>query len=49
MNTVICNSPRNDGNSAAAPSYLAKRPRIDEPGDLAKQQIIAMNNSGVGA
>jgi len=33
---------------AAAPSYLAKHPRIDEPGDLAKQQIIAMNNSGVG-
>lgn len=31
----------------AAPSYLAKHPRIDEPGDLAKQQIIAMNNSGV--
>jgi DNA-binding transcriptional LysR family regulator len=33
----------------AAPSYLCKHPRIDEPGDLAKQQIIAMNNSGVGA
>jgi DNA-binding transcriptional LysR family regulator len=33
----------------AAPSYLAKHPRIDEPGDLAKQQIIAMNNSGVGS
>jgi DNA-binding transcriptional LysR family regulator len=32
----------------AAPSYLAKHPRIDEPGDLAKQQIIAMNNSGMG-
>ena len=32
----------------AAPSYLCKHPRIDEPGDLAKQQIIAMNNSGVG-
>jgi DNA-binding transcriptional LysR family regulator len=31
----------------AAPSYLAKHPRIDEPGDLARQQIIAMNNSGV--
>jgi DNA-binding transcriptional LysR family regulator len=31
----------------AAPSYLGKHPRIDEPGDLAKQQIIAMNNSGV--
>ena len=33
----------------AAPSYLAKHPRIDEPGDLAKQRIIAMNNSGVGS
>jgi DNA-binding transcriptional LysR family regulator len=33
----------------AAPSYLAKHPRIDEPGDFAKQQIIAMNNSGVGS
>jgi DNA-binding transcriptional LysR family regulator len=33
----------------AAPSYLAKHQRIDEPGDLAKQQIIAMNNSGVGS
>jgi DNA-binding transcriptional LysR family regulator len=33
----------------AAPSYLAKHPRIDEPGDLAKQQIIAMNNSGAGS
>ena len=33
----------------AAPSYLAKHPRIDEPGDLAKQQIIAMNNSGMGS
>ena len=32
---------------AAAPSYLAKHPRIDEPGDLAKQQIIAMNHFGV--
>jgi DNA-binding transcriptional LysR family regulator len=31
----------------AAPSYLAKHPRIDEPGDLARHQIIAMNNSGV--
>ena len=30
----------------AAPSYLAKHSRIDEPGDLSKQQIIAMNNSG---
>jgi DNA-binding transcriptional LysR family regulator len=33
----------------AAPSYLAKHPRIDEPGDLAKHRIIAMNNSGVGS
>jgi DNA-binding transcriptional LysR family regulator len=33
----------------AAPSYLAKHPRIDEPGELAKQQIIAMNNSGAGS
>jgi DNA-binding transcriptional LysR family regulator len=33
----------------AAPSYLAKHPPIDEPGDLAKQQTIAMNNSGMGS
>jgi DNA-binding transcriptional LysR family regulator len=33
----------------AAPSYLANHPPIDEPGDLAKHQIIAMNNSGVGS
>jgi DNA-binding transcriptional LysR family regulator len=33
----------------AAPSYIAKHPRIDEPGDLANQQIIAMNNSGAGS
>lgn len=32
---------------AAAPSYLAKHPRIDEPRDLAKQQIIAMSHFGV--
>jgi DNA-binding transcriptional LysR family regulator len=33
----------------AAPSYLAQHPPIDEPGDLSKQQIIAMNNSGIGS
>src|SRR3984893_8426565 len=33
----------------AAPSYLAKHPRIDEPGDLAKQQIIAFSQFGVDA
>jgi DNA-binding transcriptional LysR family regulator len=32
---------------AAAPSYLAKHPRIDEPDDLAKQQIIAFSQFGV--
>jgi DNA-binding transcriptional LysR family regulator len=31
----------------AAPSYLAAHPRIDEPGDLARQQIIAMTHFGV--
>jgi DNA-binding transcriptional LysR family regulator len=31
----------------AAPSYLAKHPRIDEPDDLAKQQIIAFSQFGV--
>jgi|SRR5215469_13923539 len=30
----------------AAPSYLAKHPRIAEPGDLAKQQIIAFGQFG---
>jgi DNA-binding transcriptional LysR family regulator len=30
----------------AAPSYLAKHPRIDEPSDLAKHQIIAMTHFG---
>jgi DNA-binding transcriptional LysR family regulator len=33
----------------AAPSYLAKHPRIDAPGDLAKQQIIAMYHFGVNS
>jgi DNA-binding transcriptional LysR family regulator len=31
----------------AAPSYLAKHPRIDEPDDLAEQQIIAFSQFGV--
>jgi DNA-binding transcriptional LysR family regulator len=30
----------------AAPSYLAKHPPIDQPGDLARHQIIAMNHFG---
>jgi DNA-binding transcriptional LysR family regulator len=34
---------------AAAPSYLATHPHINEPADLAQQQIIAMNNSGVSS
>ena len=32
---------------AAAPSYLAKHPRIDGPDDLAKLQIIAMTHFGL--
>ena len=32
---------------AAAPRYLANHPRIDEPGDLAKHQIIAMTHFGL--
>src|SRR5207244_609691 len=32
---------------AAAPSYLANHPCIDEPDDLAKQQIIAFSQFGV--
>jgi DNA-binding transcriptional LysR family regulator len=31
----------------AAPSYLAKHPRIDQPDDLTKQQIIAFSQFGV--
>jgi DNA-binding transcriptional LysR family regulator len=32
---------------AGAPSYLAKRPPIDVPADLAKQRIISINHFGV--
>ncbi|GGF05012.1 LysR family transcriptional regulator [Aliidongia dinghuensis] len=32
---------------AAAPGYLARSPRIDEPADLAKHQIIAMTHFGL--
>ena len=32
---------------AAAPRYLAAHPRIEEPGDLAKHQIVAMANFGL--
>ncbi|EPE97386.1 LysR family transcriptional regulator [Rhizobium grahamii] len=31
----------------ASPRYLASHPRIDEPGDLAKHQIIAFSNFGL--
>lgn len=31
----------------AAPRYLARHPRIEEPGDLAKHQIIAMTHFGL--
>lgn len=31
----------------AAPSYLAKHPRIDEPADLARHQIVAMTHFGL--
>jgi DNA-binding transcriptional LysR family regulator len=33
----------------AAPSYLAKHPRIDGPGDLSPHQIIALSHFGVGS
>jgi DNA-binding transcriptional LysR family regulator len=32
---------------AAAPRYLSLHPRINEPGDLAKHQIIAMTHFGI--
>jgi DNA-binding transcriptional LysR family regulator len=32
---------------AAAPHYLARRPRIQQPGDLAKHQIITMSEFGL--
>ena len=32
---------------AASPAYLARHPIIDEPGDLAKHQIIAMTHFGL--
>ena len=32
---------------AAAPRYLAENPRIEEPADLAKHQIVAMHNFGL--
>jgi DNA-binding transcriptional LysR family regulator len=34
---------------AAAPGYLARHPRIDELGDLAKHQIIAMTHFGLNS
>lgn len=33
----------------ASPAYLASHPRIDEPGDLAKHQIIAFTNFGLNS
>ena len=32
---------------AASPRYLAAHPRIEEPGDLAKHQVIAMTHFGI--
>jgi DNA-binding transcriptional LysR family regulator len=32
---------------AAAPSYLAQHPRIDEPADLAKHRIVSMTHFGI--
>ena len=32
---------------AAAPSYLAKYPRLDTPGDLAKQRVITFSLAGL--
>ena len=34
---------------AAAPRYLAQHPRIEEPADLAKHQIIAMTHFGINS
>jgi DNA-binding transcriptional LysR family regulator len=31
----------------AAPSYLARHPRIEQPDDLAKHQVIAMTHFGI--
>jgi DNA-binding transcriptional LysR family regulator len=33
----------------AAPSYLAKHPRIDDPGQLSQHQIVAMSQFGLGS
>jgi DNA-binding transcriptional LysR family regulator len=33
----------------AAPSYLAKRPGIESPSDLAKQQVIAFSETGLNS
>ncbi len=34
---------------AAAPGYLARHPRIEQPGDLAQHQIIAMTHFGLNS